>query len=237
MIDLVEKKSRILQQLAKQHSCLALVLKSQENIFISSEEIYFKMISFGSGCIMFLNPQLLSWAREKFQKLPAEDIMDGENLFALEKKLRQYGHKLSGQHLRFVYDRQLSENIKQPSGFTYKFYEEDQIQELYVYPGYNMALNYKQDVLAIAAWKDDKLAALAGADNYWQDCWQIGVDTLAEYRNRGLASYLVQEIAAAIEKRGYVPFYTTWAANLASTKIALRCGFIPFMVEYFAEEC
>ena len=78
---------------------------------------------------------------------------------------------------------------------------------LYANKKFDNALNNKDDVIAFGAYKNGELVALAGADNRLSDLWQIGIDTLPEHRGKGLATYLVKELAQEIKKRGKVPFY------------------------------
>lgn len=106
---------------------------------------------------------------------------------------------------------------------------------MWKYKGFDNALNYKKDVLAVAAFDGEILAGLAGADNYMDPLYQIGIDTIAEYRNKGIAAYLVSRIVEEITTQGKIPYYTTWSANLASIKVALSAGFKPVWIEYFAE--
>ena len=77
---------------------------------------------------------------------------------------------------------------------------------------------------------------MAGADDYMNELWQIGIDVLPEFRHQGLGLYLVKELAADIEKLRKVPFYTTWSPNIASTRVALGAGFYPVWVGYPSEK-
>ncbi len=106
---------------------------------------------------------------------------------------------------------------------------------LYKNQGFDNALNYKNDVIAFGAYHENQLVALAGADDNLVNLWQIGIDTLPSYRNKGLACYLVKTLADEIEKRGALAYYTTWSPNIASTAVALKAGFLPTWVGYYAE--
>jgi len=86
--------------------------------------------------------------------------------------------------------------------------------------------------IAFTAYDGDRLVALAGADDYMGDLWQIGIDTETEYRGRGFGAYLVKELTLEIEKKGKVVFYNTWSANLGSTRLALSVGFSPVWMGY-----
>lgn len=78
--------------------------------------------------------------------------------------------------------------------------------------------------------------AVAGADNYLEPLWQIGIDTVNEYRGQGLAKLLIQQLTKEILELDKIPYYTTWSGNIASMRAALAAGFHPAWVEYFAEK-
>ncbi len=113
----------------------------------------------------------------------------------------------------------------------------ENLPELYLDNRFDSALNYeyKGEVLAIVARKDKDIAAVVAVDDYHHGLWQIGIDTVVDYRGQGLAAYLVKEIAMESKKRNQVPFYTTWSPNIASTRTAISAGFSPIWMEYFAE--
>ena len=57
--------------------------------------------------------------------------------------------------------------------------------------------------------------------------WQIGMDILPEYRNNGLAAYLVNWLTLEILNREVVPYYGTASSNIASQRVAHRAGYLP----------
>jgi GNAT superfamily N-acetyltransferase len=66
--------------------------------------------------------------------------------------------------------------------------------------------------------------------------YQIGVDVLPEYRQRGIASALTSRLAIEILKMDKVPFYCAAWCNLRSVRNAIKCGFRPAWVELTARE-
>ena len=57
--------------------------------------------------------------------------------------------------------------------------------------------------------------------------WSIGIDVLPEYRNNGLAAYLVNAPTFEILQQDIVPVYTTASSNIASKKVGYRAGYMP----------
>lgn len=208
--------------------------KESKNIFIESTDTFLQIITFGKNAVIRADKSIYDWCVENFSEMLANKIMDGENLFLIETKLREFGKKLAGEHVRYLYlDK--DKTVNQPSGFEYKIFDRSNMSVLHKNKGFDNALNYKNDVIAIGAYQENQLVALAGADDSLSNLWQIGIDTLSSYRNKGLASYLVKTLADEIEKRGALPYYTTWSPNIASTTVALNAGFLPVWVEYFSK--
>jgi predicted GNAT family acetyltransferase len=92
----------------------------------------------------------------------------------------------------------------------------------------------EDDSLAIAAFENEVLVSAAICAEWLGDVWDMGVDTLPQYKGRGLASYLVKELAIEVEARGKLPCYSTWSANIASTKVALSAGFYPTWLTHYS---
>jgi len=222
------------EQLMNKWKCSEDIFSGVENVIIKSDKIFFEMITFGSNAAIRADENIYNWCKDKLQDEEAKNIMDGDILFQIEKKLREFGYALAGENVRYLYINSQSE-VKKPNEFLYKWFEKEDMSKLYENKGYDNALNYEHDVIAYGAYKNGELVALAGADDYMNNLWQIGIDVLPSYRKSGLATYLVKEIAEEIEKRNKIAYYTTWSGNIASTKVALNVGFIPTWISYYAE--
>ncbi|WP_276311538.1 GNAT family N-acetyltransferase [Paenibacillus montanisoli] len=74
------------------------------------------------------------------------------------------------------------------------------------------------------------MVGVAGASKTCAKLWQIGIEVLPEYRNLGLASYLVNRLTMEILERGEIPSYDVIASNIASQRVAHRLGYFPAWV-------
>lgn len=210
------------------------VFDKKEHVFVESNEMFFEAITFGTHAIVRGDKEMLTWCKEFFGGAPAQDILDGNSLYQIETKLRAYNKKLAGEHVRYLH-LYPEKKVKQPD-FDYKLFDSSTVKELYRYSHFGSALNFNRDALAIAAYDGGKIVSLAGADDYTDPLWQIGIDTIAEYQGKGLGVYLVKQLALEIEHRNKIPFYTTWSANVASTRVALQAGFYPVWMGYPSED-
>ena len=237
----MNKNEKILsakRRLAKIWQCDASAFDSDENIFIEAKDEdnyakdnFFQMITFGKNAVVRGNKEFLDWVSEKFGAMPARFIMDLDNFYIIDEKLHSFGKRLNEEDT--IYLHLFPERIpEKPLGFEYKWYNRDNIKELYEYKEFcvNALTCSDKDMLAVAAFVDGKPVSVAACDNWWDDLWQIGIDTLPEYQRRGLALYLVKELALEIERNGKTVYYKTWSANIASTRVALGSGFYPVWV-------
>lgn len=92
------------------------------------------------------------------------------------------------------------------------------------------------DKIAVGAYDKEKLIALAGASADCDTMWQIGIDVLPEYRNRGIACALTSRLAKEILHLGKVPFYCCAWSNIASARNAVKSGFVPAWAEITAKK-
>ncbi len=229
-----EKIEAVKKQLMIRWECSEDIFSSTENIILKSEKMFFEMLTFGTNAAIRANEKIYEWCKDKLQNEESKNIMDGDILFQIEKKLREFEYALAGENVRYLYLNPNKEIIK-PEEFSYKWFEKEDMPELYENKGFDNALNYERDVLAYGAYKNGDLIALVGADDYMNNIWHIGIDVLPSYRKSGLATYLVKVLAEEIENRGKVAYYTTWSGNIPSTKVAFNAGFYPIWLSYYAE--
>ena len=231
-----EKITKAKQQIAEKWKCSPDVFDGNENIFIPSVDTFFEIITFGTNAVIRADEAIVDWCCEKYSSVPARDIMDGDNLYELETKLRAMGKKLGGEHIGYLHVFP-ERTVMKPDGFTYRLFVGQEIEALQTPENRKdfdnaFSPDKERDVLAIAAYDGNTIAAIAGSDDYLDAMWQIGIDTLPAYRKRGLGAYLVKEIALEIEKRHKIAYYNTWSPNIASTRVALSIGFCPVWMGY-----
>jgi len=236
----MDKKEKILsakKQLSVTWKCCVTDFESNKNIFIETQDIFFQMVTFGNNVVIRADKKMAEWCFENFELTPAGFIMDSDNFYLINEKLRSFDKKLGEENIRYLHLLP-EKTVEKPLNFNYKRYDQDTVNELYKYKGFENSLEYNgTEVLAIAAFEREKMAAVGGVDNHFGGLlWQIGIDTVSEYRNYGLGVYLVKELALEIEKQGKVSCYTTWSANIASTRLALGAGFSPVWLEYSSED-
>jgi len=179
------------------------------------------MLSMGKPIIVSASLDVLNIVK------PLLDGKDRDEAFSMPFV---YGHSLY-----YLPDLARIKPIVSPDGFVYEMVEQRDIPALYQFEGFHNAVQYdvnhpRPDVLATLAKKDGHIIGMAGASNDCAMMWQVGMDVLPEYRNFGLAAYLVSWLTFEILKRGYVPYYGTASSNIASQRVAHRVGYYPAWV-------
>ncbi len=142
---------------------------------------------------------------------------------------------IRGLYIHYLPDLKGIKPISPLENFTFLLVEEDGVAILLEKTGFHNAIIYDTNLpwqtgLAMLAKKDGEIVGVAGASKNCEKLWQIGIDILPEYRNLGLASYLVNRLTIEILERGEVPTYDVIASNLASQRVAQRAGFLPAWV-------
>jgi len=230
------------QDFAELYKCEADIWDSNENVFIESQKMFCRVMTFGKGTVMFANKQIIEWLSETFKATPTQEILDTDNRYLINEKLRTFGKKLSGEEMWYLHLLPDTE-VSKPTGYTYKLYDKDSMEELHAvmeaqnaYSVFVNAVDKGDEMLAVAAYDNDLLVSAASCEMHDDEDWRnIGVDTLAGYGGHGLAAYLVKELALETEKRGKVPVYTTNSGNIASTKVALNAGFRLVWLSHYAK--
>lgn len=226
---------RIVQsQLATDLNCTSDDLNGEKDSFVFIEardnhdrrpfprsEQHFEMMSMGKSIVVSASLEILGIVKPELSGISRDEAFS---------MLFVYGHSLY-----YLPDLEGINPIVPPDGFAYETVEQDNIPALYQFEGFSNAVQYdvnhpRPDVLAVLAKKDGRIVGMAGASADCAKMWQIGMDVLPEHRNNGLAAYLVNRLTLEILERGYIPYYGTSSANIASQRVAHRSGYYPAWV-------
>ena len=181
-------------------------------------ERHFEILSMGNSIVICASPDILNIVVLELSGKSRDEAFSMPFI---------YGHALY-----YLPDLDSITPLSSPDGFSYEMVEQENIPALYQYTGFRSAIQYnsdcpRPDVLVTLAKKDGHIVGMAGASSDCAKMWQVGMDVLSEYRNRGLAAYLVNRLTLEIMKRGYVPYYGTSHSNIPSQRVAHRAGYYP----------
>lgn len=179
---------------------------------------FLEIVTMGKGIVVSADSSILTKVKPLLDNRTREDIFAAPFV---------YGHSLY-----YIPDCDRIKKLPFPSGFNIYIKEGKEIHDLYKISGFENAILYdinhpRPDVIVVYAMYGNEIVAMAGASADSDLLWQIGIDVLPGFRNKGLAASLVSNIAIMIMERGIVPYYGTASSNIASQSVAYRSGFIP----------
>lgn len=179
---------------------------------------FFEILTMGKSIVVSATPARLKYAKEQLTGKERDDAFSVPFI--------------RGHVMCYLPDTDNMKHISPPQNFTYETIQKDRILALLETQGFGNALQYDlnhpvQNSLAILARQGDKIAGIAGAYVWSQKMWSIGIDVLPEYRNNGLAAYLINSLTLEILRQDIVPVYSTASSNIASQKVGYRAGYMP----------
>lgn len=237
-----------LEQLSKDFACSPDDFLKRENTVVKSSIVngrrqfvkqknFFRMANFGYGTVISVDDELLEWANEHFYNVSGLGCFTVKEINYINNILDGYSKKISYKDIDNYYLPNPDRVIMVDNSFKLKWFEREDIPYLFEDKRFVNALMYdatqpRFDILAVAAMQGNIIIGLAGASNDSDLLWQIGIDVMPEYKNKGIATTLVSALSGEILKRGAIPYYGTTTANIASRKVANKCGYYPAWVEY-----
>jgi GNAT superfamily N-acetyltransferase len=215
-------------QLATDLNCLAVDFDRDGFVFCEAKENpgrrpfprgerHFEMYTMGSGVIVSATPDILPYLREQLDGKTREEAFDMPFVY--------------GQGICHLPSAEKVTPLPTPDGIEIVTVAQPDIPSLYVHKGFNYAIWYethnRPETLVTVAYADDVVAGMAGASDDCEMMWQIGINVLPEYRNRGIAAALTNRLAIEILEHGKIPYYGAATSNIASQRVAHRAGFCP----------
>lgn len=237
-----EIKEIALRQSAEDIGCQAQDFLSEQNVVVPfclgknarkyyKEPITCNFVSYGSNIVAATTEAVSDLITEYINKFEFYHCFETPNMHWLNDKLAERGHKVC-----FMAEYYLPNVNKIPNVeclYETRILVQEDFKELYL-PEWSNALckdRKNLDVLGIGAYDNGRLIGFAACSADCEEMWQIGVDVLPEYRQKGIASALTSRLAREILNRGKVPFYCSAWSNIRSARNAAKSGFIPAWVE------
>ena len=237
-----EIKEIALRQSAEDIGCQAHDFLSDKNVIVPfclgknarkyyKEPIICNFVSYGSNIVVGTTKDVSDLVTEYIGKFEFYHCFETPNMHWLNDRLLERGHKIC-----FMAEYYLPDVNKIPDAEclyeTHILVQED-FKNLYL-PEWSNALCKERshlDMLGIGAYDNGRLIGFAACSADCDEMWQIGIDVLPEYRQKGIASALTSKLAKEILNRGKVPFYCSAWSNIRSARNAAKSGFIPAWVE------
>ena len=236
-----------LQQSAYDCNCLPEDFRAEKNVVTISKKHplarkYLKLplscdlVSYGSNIVAQASEEIAPVVKEYIDRYPVEHCFETPNMHVLDEQLRQFGQKICFMAEYFLPDVDAVKEL--PCDYELRVLHQEDFTSLYL-PQWSNALCEDRkylDVLGVGAYDDGKLIGLAGCSADCEMMYQIGVDVLPEYRQKGIASALTSRLALEILALDKVPVYCAAWCNIKSARNAIRSGFRPAWVAMTAKD-
>ncbi|WP_176431422.1 GNAT family N-acetyltransferase [Anaerovirgula multivorans] len=184
---------------------------------VKRQNPYLEIATMGKGIVVSGDENILDRIKPLLIGKSREEIFEAPFL---------YGHSIY-----YLPDKNITRIEKTFDGLEFFVKEQSQIADLYGIQGFDNAIGFSKDGsyttgIGMYAKKDEKIVALVGASTECDTMWQIGIDVLPEFRNKGLATYLVNNITFLIMEKGIAPYYCAASSNISSQATAHRSGYV-----------
>lgn len=192
---------------------------------------YCDLTSYGNCIVASVSEELQEVVGEYIGKYSVEHCFETPNMLVLQEKLKPFDLNICFMPEYFLPDTNILKPIE--CGYELKVLNPDKFCGLYNKEFAN-AINERRkedDRLAVVAFDNGRVVGMAGCSEDCESMWQIGVDVLPEYRQRGIAAAVTSTLAIEIFKRGKVPFYCAAWSNIKSVRNAIKSGFRPAWVQ------
>lgn len=237
-----EIKEIALRQSAEDIGCQANDFLSDKNIVVPfylgknarkyyKEPIICNFVSYGSNIVAATTEEVSDLVTEYIGKFEFYHCFETPHMHWLNERLAERGYEVCFMAEYYLPD--VNKIGDMDCLYETRILVQEDFKELYL-PEWSNALCKDRkhlDVLGVGAYDNDRLVGFAACSADCDDMWQIGVDVLPEYRQKGIASALTSKLAREILNRGKVPFYCSAWSNIRSARNAVKSGFIPAWVE------
>lgn len=194
--------------------------------------------AYGAGVVVACSDPHFSWAQQTLGSLRQTQLFSTACISEISTRIEREhpGWELGGPHLRFLCATETLVPEPRVDGVEVRLLAPAQFAQLYARRAeLSNALGQpgpeNSDRLLAAAYRNGDLVAAAGASEDAPGLWQIGVDTLADARQRGLGSLVVWHLTARLLRDGIAPYYSTLIANVVSQRVAQGVGYWPTWLE------
>ncbi len=194
------------------------------------------LVSYGNNIVAQVSERTKTAVIEFIEKYPAYRCFETPNIYLLNEKLNIFGLKICFMAKYFLPD--ITKIKRLTCDYDVKLLYKRDFEKLYKAEWSNALCAERKefDILGVGAYDKDKLVGLAACSADCESMYQIGIDVLPEYRQKGIASALTSNLACEIIDLGKVPFYCAAWSNIKSERNAVKCGFRPAWVELTARE-
>ena len=212
--------------IAVQYNISEKELDSSGIIYVNNDKTdnSIKIISWFDKLVIFVSNNLKEFIKLQLKDKNREEIFEFPYIY--------------GQSIYFIPDFEKVEKLKEPDEFIFKFFFEDSIVNFEKIDNFENSITFNKNgkcisKIAYCMYKNNKLIGIGGADEIYDKIWEVGIDIIPEYRNKGLSKIIMKNLTFEILNKNIIPIWCAASTNIASQAAAYKSGYIPLWVTSF----
>lgn len=231
-----EIRYEIMKYLAKEIKCDADDFLSDTNKVYKTEdetEQFFRMMCFGNAAVARVNEKIYDWCINFVSEHEGFRCFDGNQFSVIAVELAKHGLGLGcGQGM--IADKTLkreSKNIPYKTRIIDKagikrFYDDEVEGKFYKSDVKWRMLPYSEATeYIIAAYDSDKVISFVVADKNTDKIYDVGYETLPEYRQKGIATTITIEMTDLLLNKGVISYAGLAWSNVSSKNVLIKSGY------------
>ena len=205
-------------------------------------EKFLAVVTMGRGVVISCSAERLRWAHTNLGSFAPEALFDAPAVARMEKYVARDHQTMFGPDLRYICTQDTFHPYRLSGEIEVGLIQDVSMRQPYGHNLFPNALGRRPDPqrprsLDCSAKHDWMIIGLAAASGDSDSMWQVGIDVLRDYRNRGIGKALVSRLTEALFDVEKLPYYqTTGMANISSSRIAVSLGYRPAWVEVYSGE-
>ncbi len=204
-------------------------------------EKFLGVVTMGRGVVVSCSAERLQWARANLINFTPDELFYAPAVALMVNLVAHDNQTIFGPELKYICTLDTFKPYSSGEDIELDIIDEKTIRQLYENNRFSNALGHQYNprrptLLACSAKCNGMIAGLAGASADCDSMWQIGVDTLPEYRNQGIGKAMVSRLTQKLFDIGKLPYYSTGTTNIPSRRIAISLGYRPAWVEIYSRE-
>jgi GNAT superfamily N-acetyltransferase len=204
-------------------------------------EKFLAVVTMGRGVVVSCTADRLHWARTKLKSRSPEALFYALAIARMEKYVARDHQTMFGPELKYICTQDSLQPYHLSGEIEVDLIQEERIKQLYgdnLFPN-ALGCRYNRQrprLLGCSAEHDGVTVGLATGSADCDSMWQVGIDMLPDYRDRGIGKALVSRLTEALLKIEKLPYYSTGISNISSRRTAISVGYRPAWVEIFSKE-
>lgn len=197
-------KNNLYELLAIEYNCKPQDFKNSNNLITVSElkegrrrygskPYFFQMVTTGENAVITGDIKLQEFLKEFSKEKVGREMFEIPNLVILNNELEKYGMFLTTTWHMFL--PKYSVEIK--NKYHVKWFYDREIEQFYGDSRFPNAISSefnenRPDTIVVCAYDGEEIMGMAGCSEDAPGWCQVGVDVIPEYREKGVATYLVR---------------------------------------------